>query len=404
MATTSGSAGAPKRRPKRAAKKKTTTVVMTPTAEEEIVIRAGEGVTSPGGFFSRSSVRRTDITAFLRQLIMLVEAGTPLLRSLKTLARRGQRAAIRALVGDIAAYVEAGNPLWQAFDRHPRYFDSVFINLIKASEASGTLVPVLRRMVEYREASDLMRKRVRGAMVYPVILIAACLAILLFIANVVVPAFKETFENQDLELPLITKRFMATAEFVGVWWWVPLVALVVIILVYKFWFVRRPLRRLFADYWKLKVPIVGPILQKNAIVELSRTMALLLRSGLSMMATLDLTRSAIHNKRVALALQTVRDSVERGGGLEEPLRQEEKVIPAVVTDMFVTGEEAGRVDQIAEQVAAVYEEEVKIAVSTLGETLQPVFTIFVGVVVITLFIALFFPLVTMIDQISSAGV
>jgi len=133
-------------------------------------------------------------------------------------------------------------------------------------------------------------------------------------------------------------------------------------------------------------------------------MALLLRSGLSMMATLDLTRSAIHNKRVALALQTVRDSVEAGGGLEEPLRQEERVIPPVVTDMFVTGEEAGRVDQIAEQIAEVYEEEVKIAVTTLGETLQPVFTIFVGIVVIVLFIALFFPLVTMIDQIASAGV
>jgi len=402
MATTSGSPGAPKRRPKRAAKK-TTTVVMTPSTAEEVVIRSGEGVPSTGGFFRRG-VRRTDITTFLRQLIMLVEAGTPLLRSLKTLSRRGQRASIRALVGDIAAYVEAGNPLWQAFDRHPRYFDSVFINLIKASEASGTLVPVLRRMVEYREASDIMRKRVKGAMIYPVILIVACLGILLFIANVVVPAFKETFENQDLELPPITTRFMAVAEFVGFWWWVPFVAVVVLWVIYKFWFVRRPTRRLFADYWKLKIPIVGKILQKNAIVELSRTMALLLRSGLSMMATLDLTRSAIHNKRVALALQTVRDSVEAGGGLEEPLRQEERVIPPVVTDMFVTGEEAGRVDQIAEQIAEVYEEEVKIAVTTLGETLQPVFTIFVGIVVIVLFIALFFPLVTMIDQIASAGV
>jgi len=403
MATTSGSAGPPKRRPKRIAKK-TTTVVVTPTAEEEVVIRAGEGVASPGGFFSKSSVRRTDITAFLRQLIMLVEAGTPLLRSLKTLSRRGQRAAIRALVADIAAYVEAGNPLWQAFDRHPRYFDSVFINLIKASEASGTLVPVLRRMVEYREASDLMRKRVRGAMIYPIILIGACLAILLFITNVVVPAFEETFKNQDLELPPMTQWFMIGAEYVRDWWWAPFVVLVVLILFYKLIFVRKPTRRLIADYWKMKLPIVGPILRKNAVVEMSRTMALLLRSGLSMMATLDLTRSAIHNKRVALALQTVRDSVERGGGLEEPLRQEEKVIPAVVTDMFVTGEEAGRVDQIAEQVATVYEEEVKIAVTTLGETLQPVFTIFVGVIVIVLFIALFFPLVSMIDQIASAGV
>lgn len=404
MATTPSSAGPPKRRPRRAAKK-STTVVVASTPEEEVVMRTGDSAPVPGSFLGGTgSVRHSEITTFLRQLIMLLEAGTPLLRSLRTMSERGRSASARALIADITAYVEAGNPLWQAFDRHTRYFDSVFVNLIKASEASGTLVPVLRRMVEYREARQIMRKRVKGAMVYPVILVAACLAILLFITKFVVPAFEETFKTQDLDLPPLTQNFIKWSYFVGDWWWVPVVALVLLILIYRYWFVRGPNRRLFADYWKLKIPIMGPILQKNAIVEMSRTMGLLLRSGLSMMATLDLTRAAIHNKRVAQTLQGVRDSVEAGGGFEEPLRREESVIPAVVTDMFVTGEEAGRVDQIAEQISEVYEEEVKIAVTTLGETLQPVFTIFVGIVVIVLFVALFFPLVSMIDQIASAGV
>jgi len=124
---------------------------------------------------------------------------------------------------------------------------------------------------------------------------------------------------------------------------------------------------------------------------------------LSMMATLDLTRNAIHNRAVAQSLQGVRDSVETGGGLEEPLREASNVIPPVVTDMFVTGEDTGRVDDVADQIAQVYEEEVRIALDTIGETIQPIFTVIIGAVVLLLFVSLFLPLITMVEQISSTG-
>jgi len=172
---------------------------------------------------------------------------------------------------------------------------------------------------------------------------------------------------------------------------------------YKYWYVRNPLRRLAADRAKLRIPIVGPILRKNAVVEMSRTLALLLRSGLSMMATLELVRNAIHNRAVAETLQSMRDSVERGGGLEAPLRAASDIIPPVVADMFVTGEESGRLDTIAEQVADTYEEEVNIAISTIGDALQPILTVFIGVLVILLMLAVFVPLITMIDQLGAGG-
>lgn len=416
MATSSEGA-APARR-KRAAKK-TVTVIDAPSSvtplaaapltegmvhkprvfEEEIVTSA-----PPRGILGRGSVRTADVTVFLRQLIMMLDAGMPILRSLKTLSKRGERAAQRALVADIAGYVEQGNTLWQAFDRHPRYFDSVFVNLIKASEASGTLTTVLRRMVEYRERRELMIKRVRGAMIYPVMLVLACVGVLWLLTALVVPQFEDMFAKANLKIPPYTQAFLDGSHYVAHYMWVPFAVVIVLAIVYNFWWVRSPLRRLTSDRLKLKIPVVGKILHKNAIVEMTRTMALLMRSGLSMMATLELTRAAIHNSAVADSIQGIRDSVEQGGGLEEPMRRAHKVIPPVVTDMFVTGEETGRVDAIAEQIAVIYEEEVNIAVNTIGELLQPIFTVVIGVAVMALFFCLFFPLVSMMEKMSSTGV
>ena len=394
---------APKRRTKRTTK--TVTEAAGGLADDEVVKRTDEKSGGAGSTYSflTGGVPSADVTLFLRQLIMLLEAGTPILKSLKTLSERAKRAATRALVADIAMYVEAGNPLWQAFDRHPRYFDSVFVNLIKASEASGTLVTVLRRCVDYRTSRELLAKRVRGAMIYPVILVVACLAVVLLLAYFVVPQFKELFEKANLEIPPVTKTFLTISEFVTLYWWTPIPVIILLYVIYRFWFVRSPVRRLFADRIKLRLPVVGPIIHKNAIVEMTQTMSLLLRSGVSMMSTLDLTRMAIHNLAVARVLQRVRDNIESGGGLEEPLRANAPVIPHVVTDMLLTGEDSGRVDAVTEQIAEIYEEEVEIAVATIGEAIQPIFTVIVGAIVMILFVALFLPMVSMIQQLQGGG-
>lgn len=408
MATNTGEGAAPA--PKRRTRRTTTSLAehlgQEPAVSQEGVVPRVEEASAKRPVTSSlvgGSVRSADVTSFLRQLIMLLEAGTPLLKALRSLSQRGDRMAVRALVGDIALYVEAGNPLWQAFDRHPRYFDSVFVNLIKASEASGTLTTVLRRSVDYRQSREILMKRVRGAMVYPILLVAACLGVVLLLTNLVVPQFVEMFERANLEVPPATQIFLNAVDFFNAYWWVPVAVVFGLFVIYKAWYVRSPVRRLTADYVKIRIPIVGPIMHKNALVEMMRTMSLLLRSGLSMMSTLDLTRNAIHNLAVASTLQAIRDHIEAGGGLEEPLRHARRVIPDVVTDMLVTGEEAGRVDAVAEQVANVYEEEVEIAVNTLGETLQPIFTIFIGAIVLILFAALFLPIIGMIQQLGNAS-
>ena len=279
---------------------------------------------------------------------------------------------------------------------------TVFVSLIKASEASGTLVPVLQRVCKYRDRRELLKKRVRGAMFYPVILVFACLGAVVFISTVVMPEFKELFSKFQVKLPTLTVWFIAASDLLARFWWAGLIALAVLIVIYKL-AVRNPLTRLKADRIKLSIPILGPIIRKNAIVELTRTLALLLKSGLSMMTTLELVRNAIHNRAVAQTLNAMRDSIERGAGLEMPLRQASRIIPPVVADMLVTGEESGRLDNISEQIADTYEEEVNISIATLGEALQPILTVFIGVVVILLMLAVFVPLVTMINELSSGS-
>ncbi|MFO7973696.1 MAG: type II secretion system F family protein [Candidatus Hydrogenedentota bacterium] len=352
-----------------------------------------------------SSVRRRDITVFLRQLVMLLEAGTPLLKSLKTLSRRLENRAVRNMVQDIAEQVENGNPLWQAFERHPHeYFDTVFVALVKASEASGTLVDTLRRQAEYYERREMLRRRVKTALVYPGVLVVMCGAVLFIMAKFVVPAFQEIFEGAlDVEMPAFTRGLISVIQFLTSWPMLIVIgAIVGLYVLYWFW-KRSPVNRLLADRIKLRLPLVGRISQKYAIAQMTSSLATLLRSGLSMMVTLDLTRSAIHNQAVAQVLQRVRSSVEQGQGIEDPLRAEPKIIPPVVTDMLVTGEESGQLDQVAEHVAQTYEEEVQIDINTLTDLLPVFLVVVLGLAVLMLVLGFFLPLISSIDQLTAAS-
>ncbi len=369
---------------------------------EDIVIRQ-----SQPSAWSRSllfSIRERDIVVFLRQLIMLLQAGTPILKSLKTLAARSERGSVRELINDIAQFVEMGNPLWQAFERHPHHFDSVFVNLIKASEASGTLVTVLDRVATYRERRQAFRKRVQSALVYPIVVVVACVAVIVLIGRFVMPEFQRIFEALDAPVPAFTEHFIATVNTITSWSFVLVVAVVIIALgvIYSL-LVRNPVYRLRVDRIKLAIPFVGKnILRKRAVVEMTRSFSLLLGSGLSMMVTLDLTRYSIGNRAVGQVLQDVRDAVERGEGIEKPLRDARKIIPPVVTDMLVTGEDSGQMDKISGQIAEAYEEEVNIDINTLAELVPPVLALIMGIFVLTVALAVFVPLLQVLEQLQAA--
>jgi len=408
--TTSGGGAKRARRTRRrtagtgGAKQETETKSSGSDAEKELPsVSASAGAHGAAGSSRVGRVRQRDATQFLRQLIMMLEAGTPLLRTLERLSDRASRSAPRALISDIAEYVESGNAFWQACERHPRVFSTVEVNLIRAAEASGNLNVILGQLADYRERRAMLAKKVRAAMIYPVVLIAACFVVALILANVVVPEFLSLFERLDVEPGAFSDATISAIVWFGDWWWAIVGVTAAVVVLGWLWGSMSPVNRLRLHRWSLRIPIIGSILQKYAVVQMTRTWALLLRSGLSMMVALDLTRNAIHNQAVAQTLQAVRDNVEAGGSIEDPLRRYPKVIPGVVTDMLVTGEETGQLDEIAERVANNYEEDVNVEVTTLGETLQPVLTIIIGVFVALLFVALFLPMISMLEQLNTSA-
>lgn len=353
------------------------------------------------------SVRGRDITVFFRQLIMMLDAGTPLLKALKSLSNRGERRGIRNLVSGIAEYVEAGNPLWQAFAREGKHFPPIYVNLVKAAEASGTLPTVLRRLVDYRERRESMRRNLVVAMIYPVTIAVIAYLIIWLLATFLIPEFREMFSSMGLEIPAFTKLVMGVASFIGGWQSLALVIGIIVGVwaIYSLWFVQNPLRRVVADRMKLRLPVVGPLTQANVVAEFTRTFAMLQRSGVLMMSTLELCRSSVSNRAFAEAIQDMRDSAERGDGLEAPLRSAERrgLMPGVVVDMLITGEETGSMDQIADQIADSYEEEAEVLVHGLKEAIQPIAVVGIGLIVGGTVIALFLPLISMMEQIAGGG-
>lgn len=344
-------------------------------------------------------VRQKDITAFMGQFIMMLDAGTPILKALKSLSTRGETAGIRNLVRGITEHVESGNSLWQAFARESRHFSTVDVNLIKAAEASGTLTTVLKRIVSYRQQQELLKKRLLVALIYPIVVMTLCLGVIVIISFVVIPMIEDLYQMTDKPITGLPAFLVAFSWWVSRFFWFPIVVLIGLGFAYRYWWVKDPARQLMTDGLWLRLPVFGNIMKKHNIVDFCRTFALMLRSGVSMMATLDLVRKAVGNQVFVQAVQAMRDSVERGEGLEPSLRAAERthLIPGVAVDMLVTGEETGTIDTIADQIADVYDEEVSIAVASMGEILLPIIIVFMGGVVVIVALSVYLPMLEMMS-------
>lgn len=350
------------------------------------------------GGFGRKQVSEDEITSFLRQLVMLLEAGVTLLRSMNTLASRTSNKALAAVLKDVADRIEAGNTLWQSLSYHPKYFNHLFVSIIRAGESSGTLTDIISHLADYREKKAYMRKQVRSAVAYPMVVIVAGLAILILFLVVVIPEFETLFSSFDIQMPLITRGALAFSHgLVSLWWlWILLiVGSVVVITSYS----RTPIGRLRVDYAKLRMPVFGEVMTKKVVADFAHTFSTLLNAGISILETLDLTKEAVGNTAFAKDLQQVRESIERGEGLEKPLRRS-KVVPPLVTDMLATGEESGSLEKISRQMAVIFEREVETAVATLRALIEPVMILGLGIVVLFLTLSFFWPYVSLINQIT----
>jgi len=349
--------------------------------------------------FAIGRVSRKQLTQFTRQMSTLQDAGLPILRSLRILEGQTKPGALKNALQDIIEDVEAGSTLSEAMEKHPKAFDSLYVHTVRAGEAGGVLDQILAKLADFMEKSMALRRRIVGAMVYPALVIGITIVILMGIMWGIVPKFKEIFAKFDIPggLPRPTQMLINVSETIGTYWYlVPLVPIGLFVIVRL---VRRSKAGRYAlDWVKLKLPIIGSITNRQAVARFSRTLGTLITSGVPILEALNITRETVGNEVVSKALGEVHDSIREGESIAGPLR-ESGVVDPIVVNMVDVGEETGELDKMLMKVADTYDEEVDHLVGSLTSALEPVMIVFLGSTIGGIVVALFLPLVKLIQSV-----
>jgi len=343
------------------------------------------------------------LVQFTRQLSTLIDAGLPVLRALRILEEQQKPGPTRMAIRMVADDVEEGTPLSEAMSRHPKAFNKLYVNMVRAGELGGVLDVVLRRLAEFLERMQSLRRKVIGAMIYPAAVVVFATAIVMGLMAFVIPKFEEIFADMGDELPGITKILMGVSHWIQAefGWLVILCIPVAIFLLLKLLRMSDS-GRYFADSAKLNMPVLGKIISKTSVARFSRTLGTLLNAGVPILEALNITRETSGNEVFARALVGVRDGIREGESFAEPLRQA-KIVEPMVVNMIDVGEETGALDEMLEKVAETYDEEVEVMISGMVSLLEPVMVITLGLIVGFIVVALFMPMVTMLQSMSGAA-
>jgi type IV pilus assembly protein PilC len=345
-------------------------------------------------------VKLRNLMVFTRQLATLVDAGLPLLRGLHILQRQERHPALRAALGGMAEAVESGSTFAEALAQHPRIFSTFFINMVKAGEASGALQTVLNRLAEFMEKAQRIRNKVKGAMVYPVVVMVIAVAIVTVLMVMVIPKFRSIFDDllRGEPLPVLTQVVISISNTVAHRGGYVIAGIIVLVIVLRI-VSRTDVGRTVMDAAKLRAPVFGPLARKTAIANFTRTLGTLLTGGVPILQALNIVREITGNAVISRAVTQVHDSVKEGETMVAPL-EASGVFPGMVMSMIQVGEETGALPEMLMKIAETYDEEVDTAVEALTSVIEPIMIIMLAVIVGTIVIAMFLPLVTIITKIS----
>ena len=345
------------------------------------------------GIFAGKKVKAKDIVTFTRQLSTLIDAGLPLLRSLNVLGEQTENPNFKIQIKDIASSVQGGNTFSQALAKYPKTFNKLYVNMIKAGEAGGVLEVILTRLAEFSEKDQAVRAKVKGAMVYPALVIMVGAGVVLFLTIAIIPTFVGMFEEVGLTLPLPTRIMMGLSDFLRGFWWVNILAILALVVIYKMW-VRKEQGRYQADKIKLRLPVLGELVSKSAISRFARTLGTLITSGVPILQALLIVRDTAGNEVIARAMVAVHNSIREGESIAGPLGKS-AVFPPMVVHMIAVGEETGALDNMLIKVADTYDREVDTMVAALTSILEPILILGMGVVVGFIVIAMYLPIFEM---------
>ncbi len=337
------------------------------------------------------------LAVFTRQLATLLKAGMPLLRGLEVLGRQERNQGFQRVLEALAEAIKSGGTLSEAMAQHPKVFDRLFINMVKAGEAGGVLDVVLDRLARFQEKNLQLRGKITAAMLYPLIVMGVAVLILTGLLVFVVPKFQQIFADllKGAPLPALTQMVLAASDVVKNHFLVTLGVLVVLGFAFKM-FKGTPTGAKLIDTLIVKLPLFGPLLLKAIIARFGRTLGTLLSSGVPILPALLITRDTCGNSRVAGALTEVHDRVKEGAPVARPL-EATAVFPPMVTSMIDVGEHTGQLPEMLGKVADIYEEEVDNAVAGLSSLIEPILILFLALVVGTIVIALFLPIVRIVQ-------
>jgi len=361
--------------------------------------RAGASAAAPAKRRSAGRVPAKLLTQFTRQLATLVDAGLPILRSLRILEQQQKPGMMRVAIRLVAEDVEGGSTLSEAMSRHPKTFNRLYVNMVRAGELGGVLDLILNRLADFMERSQALRKKVIGASIYPVAVITFASLIVVGMMYFVIPSFREIFSDMDQGLPKLTEMLIGFSGWVkDQYGW-----LVILGIPFGIFAVLRLVRlsqggRYLLDIVKLKLPIFGNIVSKSAVARFTRTLGVLLSAGVPILEALTITRDTAGNEVYSRALARVHDGIREGESFAEPLRQSRVVEPMVV-NMIDVGEETGELDAMLTKVAETYEEEVETLVSSMVSLLEPLMVIMLGGIVGFIVLSLFLPMISLIQNI-----
>ncbi len=343
---------------------------------------------------------------FTRQLATLIDSGLPLLRGLTVLAKQEPNPVLKGTIGALADSVQSGSTFSEALAQHPKIFNKLYVNMVKAGELGGVLEVVLVRLAEYQEKAHKLKNKIVSAMVYPVIVMFIAVAILVFLMLFIVPKFESMFSElgKDAELPMISQIVFGTSKFflradvamIPNVVWVFLV-IGIIFFFFNMWGKTKGGRRNI-DSLKLKLPIFGDIQRKSAIARFSRTLGTLVTSGVPILQALNITRDTAGNVIVSDAIEKVHEAVKEGESIVTPLQAAGNVFPNMVISMVDVGEETGQLPEMLLKVADVYDDEVDNAVTALTSILEPIMIVVLALVVGAVVFALFLPLIKIISE------
>lgn len=358
-----------------------------------------------GGYMS--GVSEKQLTQFTVQLSTLQDAGLPIVSCLKILEGQLPKGGFKNTLISVTDDVESGASLSEALAKHPRSFDGLYVNMVRAGEAGGVLDVILARLASFKEKSEKLRRRVKGAAMYPVAVLIVIVLILLFIMTSVVPKFEEVFRGLpggEKGLPAITTAMMTISGWLVAYWWAFLIAMVMAFKGIPWLIGLSAGGRYFLDEFKLRAPLIGPLYKKILVARFTRTFGTLISSGVPILEALDIVTHAAGNVVMARVIGEVHDAIREGESIAEPLgNQKVKIFDDLVVNMIDVGEKTGELDKMLIKVADNFDEEVDVAVGSLTSLLEPLLIVVMGGAVFAIVLALFLPLLSIIDQLTGGG-